>query len=95
MTERPLPQMPSVLIALVEPRTGVVTNVWARFLQYAFNILTGKSPVPLGPYTVATLPDPERFAKHMIYVEDEAGGPVPAFSDGTNWRRVTDRAVVS
>ena len=31
----------------------------------------------------------------MAYVTDEAGGAVPAFSDGTNWRRVTDRAVVS
>lgn len=31
----------------------------------------------------------------MIYVTNEAGGAVPAFSDGTNWRRVTDRAIVS
>lgn len=31
----------------------------------------------------------------LVYVTDEAGGPVIAFSDGTSWRRVTDRAVVS
>lgn len=31
----------------------------------------------------------------MIYVVDDVGGAVPAFSDGTNWRRVTDRAVIS
>jgi hypothetical protein len=31
----------------------------------------------------------------MIYVSNEIGGAVIAFSDGTNWRRVTDRAVVS
>ncbi|MFC3119934.1 hypothetical protein ACFOHS_22780 [Jhaorihella thermophila] len=31
----------------------------------------------------------------LIYVSDESGGPVIAFSDGTNWRRMTDRAVVS
>lgn len=31
----------------------------------------------------------------LIFVSDETGGPVPAFSDGTNWRRVTDRAIVS
>jgi hypothetical protein len=30
-----------------------------------------------------------------IVVTDEAGGAVMAFSDGTNWRRVTDRAIVS
>jgi hypothetical protein len=31
----------------------------------------------------------------MIYVSDETGGSVMAFSDGSNWRRITDRAVVS
>jgi len=31
----------------------------------------------------------------LIYVTDEVGGAVPAFSDGAAWRRVTDRAVVS
>lgn len=31
----------------------------------------------------------------MIYVSDETGGATMAFSDGTNWRRITDRAVVS
>ena len=31
----------------------------------------------------------------LIYVWDDAGGAVLAFSDGTDWRRVTDRAVIS
>ena len=31
----------------------------------------------------------------MIYVSDETGGSVMAFSDGSNWRRITDRVVVS
>jgi hypothetical protein len=31
----------------------------------------------------------------VIYVSDEAGGAVLAFSDGENWRRATDRAVVA
>lgn len=48
----------------------------------------------LARYTVATVPDASEPGR-MIYVSDEAGGAVPAFSDGTNWRRVTDRAVVS
>lgn len=34
-------------------------------------------------------------AGSMIYVSNEAGGAVIAFSDGSNWRRVTDRAIVS
>ncbi len=31
----------------------------------------------------------------LILVVDETGGAVPAFNDGSSWRRVTDRAVVS
>jgi len=47
-------------------------------------------------YTVATLPSAATAdAGALAYVSDEAGGPVLAFSDGTAWRRSTDRAVVS
>ena len=45
--------------------------------------------------TVSTLPDAASNKRKLIYVSDETGGAVPAFSDGTNWRRVTDRQVVS
>lgn len=45
-------------------------------------------------YTVATLPS-ATIAGGMVYVSDESGGAIMAFSDGTNWRRVTDRAIVS
>lgn len=48
----------------------------------------------LRSYTVAGLPA-AGAAGGLIYVSDESGGPVPAFSDGTNWRRATDRAIVS
>lgn len=50
-------------------------------------------PVP-GVVTVATLPTPT-LGSSMVTVIDEAGGVVVAFADGTNWRRTTDRAVVS
>ena len=47
-------------------------------------------------YTVATLPDAANVgAGAMVYVSDESGGAVMAFSDGTDWRRMTDRGVVS
>lgn len=52
-----------------------------------------KLPAQFPTYTVATLPT--ATAAQMIYVSDETGGAVMAFADGTNWRRVTDRAVVS
>lgn len=45
-------------------------------------------------YTVNNLPD-SSVAGQMIFVSDEAGGSVMAFSDGSNWRRITDRQVVS
>ena len=49
----------------------------------------------LKSYTVAGVPSAVTFDRGLIYVSDETGGAVPAFSDGTNWRRVTDRAIVS
>ena len=53
-------------------------------------------PIRPKSYTVATLPSPASNGEGaMIYVSDETGGAVLAFSDGTDWRRVTDRAVAS
>ena len=47
-------------------------------------------------YVVADLPSAsESGAGSIIYVSDETGGSVLAFSDGTDWRRSTDRAVVA
>jgi hypothetical protein len=54
----------------------------------------GQVPRQLAIYTVSTLPTAATAAK-LIYVSNETGGAVVAFSDGTNWRRVTDRAIVS
>jgi hypothetical protein len=48
----------------------------------------------LPSYTTSTLPS-AAVPGAMIYVTNETGGPVPAFADGTNWRRVTDRAIVT
>jgi hypothetical protein len=63
-------------------------------LASSFASLAVSGPVRIGSYTVATLPSASPSAQ-MIYVSDESGGAVLAFSDATNWRRVTDRAVVS
>lgn len=52
-------------------------------------------PVVLPTYTVAGVPSAATYARGLIYVSNEAGGAVLAFSDGTDWRRVTDRAVIS
>lgn len=49
----------------------------------------------LPAYLKTEMPDPVANIDFLIIVTNEVGGRVPAFSDGTNWRRVTDRAVVS
>lgn len=57
-------------------------------------LLDVNGPVGLRGYTVAALPNAAQPGQ-IVYVSNESGGAVPAFSDGTNWRRVTDRVVVS
>ena len=52
-------------------------------------------PVRVKSYTVAGVPAASAGAGQIIYVSNETGGAVLAFSDGTNWRRVTDRAVIA
>jgi Protein of unknown function (DUF2793) len=55
---------------------------------------TGTPRVPTVPK--AALPPPGTAGGGaVIYVPDESGGAVLAFSDGAAWRRVTDRATVS
>ncbi len=48
----------------------------------------------LARHSVAALPDPAPPGR-LIYLSDDSGGAVIAFSDGTAWRRMTDRTVVS
>lgn len=58
--------------------------------------LHAAGPVRVASYTVAGLPGATvSGAGAIAHVSNEAGGAVLAFSDGTNWRRVTDRTIVS
>lgn len=68
----------------------VVRNATTGELELRDALSMNKVPT----YTVSTLPSASTAAK-IIYVSNETGGAVLAFSDGTNWRRVTDRNVVS
>ena len=54
-----------------------------------------EGPVAVKSYTVAGAPSAATLAGQIIYVSDETGGAVLAFSDGTSWRRVTDRSVIA
>ena len=52
------------------------------------------SILQLRSYSKTALPSASP-AGQMIYVTNDVGGAVPAFSDGSDWRRVTDRIVIS
>lgn len=71
---------------------------WRLWFTHLYERLKD-GPFKVKAYTVATLPDADKWAdssfSSIVYVSDESGGAVLAFSDGTNWRRVTDRNVVS
>ena len=65
---------------------------WAGDLEIQLNRAFANRAVPT--YAVSKLP-PAKPAGQIIYVPDETGGAVLAFSDGSVWRRSTDRAQVS
>lgn len=52
-------------------------------------------PLSLSSVAVADLPTASEWEGAIVYVSDETGGATLAFSDGSDWRRVQDRAVVS
>lgn len=64
---------------------------WDKVVTYDKDMAA--APVPT--YTVATLPAASSNPRVMVYCSNESGGATIAFSDGTNWRRVQDRAIVS
>ncbi len=64
-------------------------SVWVEIAQPAAEPVV----VILTPILISALPTPVRGC--LAYVTDDIGGEVLVFCDGTDWRRVTDRAVVS
>lgn len=61
--------------------------------------LTGEditaSELTLPSYTVSTVPTASASTAQIIFVSDETGGATLAYSDGTNWRRLQDLAIIS
>ncbi len=76
---------------------GLVTDAVTEEADLGTLVLSGliyPDQFVLPSYSVSTLPAATP-AGQMAYVTNESGGAVPAFADGTNWRRVTDRAIVT
>ena len=75
---------------------------WTRWYSVLHKRL-GEGPFLLRSYSKDNLPtvsdwglsDTANSFISLIGVYDETSGHTVAFSDGTNWRRVQDRAVIS
>ena len=76
-----------------EHRRQLANRANAALNKDGTNAMT--APLELKSYTVATLPTASVWTGALVYVTDETDGAVPAYSDGTNWRRVTDRTIAS
>jgi hypothetical protein len=87
-----------VLIQTTTPGTTTsVTRTQITDISLAqTGALIASTFVKPGSYTVATVPSASTAgAGATIYVSNESGGAVLAFSDGSNWKRVTDLATIS
>jgi hypothetical protein len=94
---------------LDEARVRQIIEAWMsdtrEVLQEAVTSLAAEGqqrfkPAQLPVATVAQLQgaDPRWRAGgkgRVVYCENDVGGATLAYSDGTNWRRATDRAIVS
>jgi len=55
----------------------------------------GGLTAPLVTYTLATLPSAAANPRLQVYCSNLAGQAAPVFSDGTNWRRVSDNTIAN
>ena len=82
--------------AVENDQSTVITYVYKRASGQTTGLVDGEIELHGMPtFTVAGVPDVSANEGRMIYVSDETGGAVPAFSAGTDWRRATDLARVS
>lgn len=72
----------------------VPSGPWTDFTRQAIERLLRQTTSPRSA-NVANVPPAAENTGSWLYVPDESGGAVMAFSDGTDWRRCTDRAVIS
>jgi hypothetical protein len=78
------------------PRIGVRNQNNAGFSDWAeFWHTANLTPNRLESFTLSTLPAAAANARLQVYVSNLAGQPAPVFSDGTNWRRVSDNTIAN
>lgn len=75
---------------------GSITQSANITLDYGVITVDDRQPTPHDSYTVSEAENLTYInVGDMIFVSDETGGATMAFYDGTNWRRIQDRAVIS
>ena len=89
------PTLSNYLLALVRALTFTFQGILNILNSIADQMNAPTEPVLLPTYLKAALPDAAANINGMIIVSNDVGGLTPAFSDGTNWRRTADRAVIS
>ena len=78
------------------------TQEWSRWFNRLYNRV-GDGPFKLRTYSKSNLPTESDWGHSgtansftsLIGVYDETSGFTIAFSDGTNWRRVQDRSIIT
>lgn len=85
---------------IAEPRSGMMTRLGAQLMRTVNELIARAggptwSAIPLPSYTVAALPTTGIETGSLAYCTNETGGATVVMWDGSNWRRVQDRAVAS
>lgn len=76
---------------------GLITDAWTVAYDLGTLVINGlmwPDQFKLPSYVVLGLPSPS-IEGLMAFATNAVGGSIPVFSDGTNWRRVDDRTIVT
>lgn len=82
----------SEITGLSSALTGL-SDVAGTKVAKAGDTMTGPLVMPI--YLKAALPSVAAYARSMVYVSDLTGGAEFCYSDGTNWRRLSDRSIAN
>jgi hypothetical protein len=77
---------------------GTYTSDSTTVTLFPYKIRQNKAEMGMlkfNSYTVSTVPSAANHQYCCVVVSDESGGACVAFSDGTNWKRIYDNAVIS
>lgn len=87
----------SIPFGKVENGIVNVSDEWQTYfddLDFSIDLFLGNS-LAIPQYTVGTVPTASDNTLGLIGVTDEVGGATPAWSDGTDWLRFSDGAVIT